>query len=112
MADLGSEERPMMRNKQRPPGVLTFLMGFIVLGLDSDRARAQWGMGYGWGWGGLGFYQAPSPTNFLNQHALTRAAGGRPARPSHSPYANNPNAYFNRVRDNGFVSHYDVRRRQ
>jgi hypothetical protein len=69
-------------------------------------------MGYGWGWGGLGFYQAPSPTNYLNQHALTRAAAGPAARPSHSPYANNPNAYINRVRDNGFVSHYDVRRRR
>ena len=31
---------------------------------------------------------------------------------SHSPYANNPNAYFNRIRDNGFVSHQDARRRR
>jgi hypothetical protein len=48
----------------------------------------------------------------LNQHALTRAAAGRQAPASHSPYSNNPNAYFNRIRDNGFVSHYDVRRRR
>jgi hypothetical protein len=46
----------------------------------------------------------------LNQHALNRGAAALQSRPSHSPYSNNPNAYFNRVRDNGFVSHYDVRR--
>jgi hypothetical protein len=48
----------------------------------------------------------------LNQHALTRAAAGLQGVPSQTPYANNPNAYFNRVRDNGFVSHYDVQRRR
>jgi hypothetical protein len=69
-------------------------------------------MGFGWGWGGLGFHNAPSPTDFLNQHALTRAAAGVQGRPSTTPYANNANAYFNRIRDNGFVSHYDVRRRR
>ncbi len=59
-----------------------------------------------------GFNQVPSPTDFLNQHALTRAAAGRPAPTSFRPYANSPNAYFNRIRDNGFVAHSDVRRRQ
>jgi hypothetical protein len=69
-------------------------------------------MGGGLGWGFAPFYQAPSPTNLLNQHALTRAAAGQAERPSHSPYRNNPNSYINRVRDNGFVPHYDVRRHQ
>jgi len=101
-----------MRNKRCPHGVLTLLLGFIVLGSGSEPVRADWGMGYGFGWGGFGFNNAPSPTNFLNQHALTRAAGGAQAPRSHSAYRNNPNAYFNRIRDNGFVSHYDVRRRQ
>src|SRR5262245_60359434 len=112
MADLGSEEPPMMRNTKRPPRVLTFLIGILVLGWGSSPARAQWGLGFGWGWGGFGFNNVPSPTDFLNQHALTRAARGMSAPSSHSPYANNPNAYFNRIRDNGFVSHYDVRRRR
>jgi len=101
-----------MRNKRRPHGVLTLLLGFIALGLCSQPALADWGMGYGWGWGGFGFHNAPSPTNFLNQHALTRAAAGSQAPPSRTPLANNPNAYFNRLRDPGFVSHYDARRRQ
>ncbi len=91
---------------------LGFLMGMTVTVLGSSPARAQWGMGGGMGWGMGGFYQAPSPTNLLNQHALTRAAAGRAERPSHGAYRNNPNSYINRVRDNGFVPHYDVRRHQ
>jgi hypothetical protein len=58
------------------------------------------------------FRLVPSPTEFLNQHVLTQAAAGRPAPTSFRPYANNPNAYFNRIRDNGFVSHSDPRRRR
>jgi len=102
----------MMSDKRRSHGVLTVVMGLIALGSGSDAARADWGMGYGWGWGGFGFSNAPSPTDFLNQHALTRAAAGAQEPRSHSPYRNNPNAYFNRLRDPGFVSHYDARRRQ
>jgi hypothetical protein len=102
----------MMRDIKRSHGLLTFLVGSGVLGLHPNHARAQWGMGYGWGWGGLNFYQPSSPTNFLNQQVLNRAAAIRQPQASHSPYANNPNSYFNRVRDNGFVSHYDVRRRR
>jgi len=88
------------------------LIGLIALGFGPDTARADWGMGYGWGWGGFGFNNAPSPTNFLNQHALTRAAAGPQGVPSRTPYANNPNSYINRLRDPGFVSHFDARRRQ
>ncbi len=32
--------------------------------------------------------------------------------PTRTPYANNPNSYINNLRDNGFVSHYDTRRRR
>jgi hypothetical protein len=69
-------------------------------------------MGLGWGWGGFGFRTVPSPTDFVNQHALARAAQGMQGPQGHNPYANNSNAYFNRVRDNGLVSHYDARRRR
>jgi hypothetical protein len=85
-----------------------FVLGFILLAWPAGQARAQWGMGWGWG---LGLRTVPSPQEYLNQHALTRAAAGRPAAPSFSPYANNPNAYINRLRDPGFTSHYDVSRR-
>jgi hypothetical protein len=112
IAETGFPEPPMTTNRKRWPRALTPVLGAMVLSLYPGEAQAQWGTGYGWGWGGFGFRNVPSPTNYLNQHALTRAAAGAPARPSHSPYANSSNAYFNRIRDNGFVSHYDVRRRQ
>src|SRR5262249_19633982 len=88
------------------------MLGLIVLCINPGRAQAQYGMGMGWGWGAFGFNNVPSPTNYLNQHALTRAGAGLQGVPSRTPYANSSNAYFNRVRDNGFVSHSDVRRRR
>jgi hypothetical protein len=112
MAETGFEVRLMTRMERRPGRALAPLIGLIVWCLASSHARAQFDMGMGWGWGGFGMRNVPSPQDFLNQHALTRAGGGMQARPSHSPYSNNPNSYFNRVRDNGFVSHFDARRRR
>ena len=100
----------MTRTKKRLPGVLPIMVGAIVLGWGSNPAQAQWDMGLGFG--GFGFHNAPSPTNFLNQHSLTNSARGAQGVPSRTPYGNSPNAYFNRIRDNGFVSHHDVRRRR
>jgi hypothetical protein len=111
-ADLGCWEQPMMHKNTCTRAVAMLALGLIVLVLHSDQALAQWGMGYGWGWGGLGMRNVPSPSDYLNQHALTRAAAGAQGVPSRTPYSSSSNAYFNRVRDNGFVSHYDVRRRQ
>jgi hypothetical protein len=90
------------------PRLMIFLAGAAVLALETSSAQAQWG----WGWGGFGgFNYTSSPTDYLNQWSLSNASrAGPPA--SRSPYAGNPNAYFNRVRDNGFVPHFDVRRRQ
>src|SRR5262245_22487382 len=100
-----------MKPRRRPYRLLAVLVGMSVLVLGSNRARAIYDMGYGCGRGLMGMRQVPSPTSFLNQHALTSAARG-PQGPSRTPYANNPNAYFNRIRDNGLVSHYDARRRR
>jgi hypothetical protein len=60
----------------------------------------------------MGFRPAPSPTDFLNNHALIRSGQGPQGPTQNRPYAGNPNAYFNRIRDNGFVSHSDIARRQ
>jgi hypothetical protein len=98
-----------MKINRRFSRLLTLVAGTSVLVWGSNRAQAIFDMGFGWGWGMMG--QVPSPTGFLNQHALI-AAGRGPQGPSRTPYANNPNAYFNRIRDNGFVSHYDARRRR
>jgi hypothetical protein len=95
------------------PHSLAFFVGMIVLATDARPARAQYGMGMGWGWGGFGAMPSPS-TTMLNDHAIARTAAAAARMPgrSHSPYGNNPNSYFNRIRDNGFVSHRDVRRRR
>jgi hypothetical protein len=87
-----------------------------VLVATPSPARAQYGMGYGmgmgWGWG-IGMGVGPSPsTQLLNDLTVARAAAGRQGPRSNNVYAGNPNAYYNRIRDNGFVSHYDVRRRR
>jgi hypothetical protein len=105
----GFKDRPMTSDKRPPPGALTLLVGTILLGASSTPALAQ----AGWGWGVFGPLNiVPTPTDFLNQHALNRAALGRREPTSFRPYANSSNAYFNRIRDNGFVNHSDVRRRQ
>jgi hypothetical protein len=86
-------------------------VGAAAMGLGTPEAKAQFigpGM-WGWGWGG--FHQVPSPTNFLNDHALVNAArAGRP--PSNNVYAGNPNSYVNRLRDNSFTPSYNVQRRR
>src|SRR3954447_7061230 len=81
----------------------------ILLGPGSSPTRAQWGFGDGFMGG---FNYVPSPTDFLNSHALIQAGRGQQAPASFRPYANNPNSFHNRLRDNGFVPSYDVRRRQ
>lgn len=86
-------------------------LGLLVLSsITGGDARAQWGMGMGWGM--FGVPESPS-TRFLNDHAKARipSAAARQSR-TLSPYAGNSNSYLNRVRDNGFTSHYDTRSRR
>jgi hypothetical protein len=82
-----------------------------AMGVASPEARAQFGGPGMWGWGWGGFNYVPSPTNFLNDHALLNASrAGRP--PSNNVYAGNPNSYVNRLRDNSFTPSYNVQRRR
>jgi hypothetical protein len=106
----GFEERLMKWNDGRLIAVCCLLAGAMLLGPGTQKAQAQWG--FGWGWGGFGgFNYVASPTDFLNQQARLNASRAGPPV-SNRPYAGSPNAYFNRVRDNGFVPHYDVQRRR
>ncbi len=90
---------------------LSILLAAAVFGFWSDKAEAQYGMGFG-GFGyGFGFTPVPQPGTFINSLALT--AAGRPSTaPGGRPYAGDPNAYINHVRDNGFVEHFSVDRSQ
>jgi hypothetical protein len=57
------------------------------------------------------FRTVPSPQQFINDHALVRAAAGSKL-PSRNVYANNSNSYINRIRDNGFNPHYGTESRR
>ena len=98
----------MTRYQTRSPGVTTLLVGIILLASTSNSARAQFGYGGFMG----GFNYVPSPTDFLNSHSLIQAGRGQQRPEGFRPYANNPNSFHNRLRDNNFVPSYDVRRRQ
>lgn len=83
----------------------------LLLGGAPESRAQMMGMGFGDGmWGMGGFRTVPSPTDFLNQHALQNAARATGPTSNHA-YANSSNAYFNRVRDDNFTPRYDVRRR-
>jgi hypothetical protein len=82
----------------------------LALACAPERASAQWGFGgFGYGWGG--FHPVPSPQIYLNQKSLIDAQRDTHI-PTRQPYANNPNSYINRIRDNGFVPRYAVDRRE
>jgi hypothetical protein len=99
----------MLRTNRHLPRLLGFSAAIAVLALGSSPAHAQFDMGMG---GFFGFHQVPSPTGLINQHSLAAASRPREGVASRTPYANNPNAFINKLRDPGFSSHYDVRRRR
>ncbi|MDG3002523.1 hypothetical protein [Paludisphaera mucosa] len=94
-----------MKTRQAAPALVLCL---AALAATASPARAQ---GFGYGFGGLAMPWVPSPTNAVNDWALQNAARGGQRPPSNNVYANNPNSYINRIRDNGFVSQQDARGR-
>ncbi len=96
----------MMCDRRHLPGPVFFLVVLAALFLGNTPARAQWGFGYGWGGFG-GFNYVPSPSTTINDITLSNARRAGPPAPNR-PYAGSTNAYFNNVRDNGFVPRYDV----
>jgi hypothetical protein len=99
----------MIIEKKSVYKLFKLIMGMGVLVVGSSPAWAIFDMGYGFG---FGMGMVPTPTNYLNDHALVGAARGMQGVPSRTPLAGNPNSFHNRLRDDGFVSHRDVRRRQ
>ncbi len=103
----------MLRTDRHLPRLLGFSAAIAALLLGASDAHAQFDMGMGMGMGGFfGFHQVPSPTGYLNQQALAAANRPREGVPSRTPYANNPNSFINKLRDPGFQSTYEVRRRR
>ena len=93
----------MTSNNPRLYNLLAILVATAALELGASQVHA---MGYGYGILG-GFNYVPSPGDFLNSHSLLNA--GRARGPvSNNVYANNPNAFINRIRDNGFVPHAGI----
>jgi hypothetical protein len=106
----GTPEKPNMRRRDVDQIMVCLAMA-LVPWLVPGRAEAQWGFGIGWG--APAFNSVPSPTDYLNQRALvaaSRASG--PA--SNSVYADSPNAYYNKIRDNSDAlgGHYDYETRR
>ena len=94
--------------------LLTVVLAASASGLAAGRAEAQWGMGMGGMgmgfWGGGLMPRIQQPGNFVNQVAIARMGHvGGPVR--NNVYLNRPDAYYNRVRDNGFVDRYSPDRR-
>jgi hypothetical protein len=100
----------MIIEKKSVHNLFRLMIGMAVLVLGSSPAWAIFDMGYGFGFG-MGMGQS-AVSGYLNDHALVGAARGMQGVPSRTPLAGNPNSFHNRLRDDGFVSHRDVRRRQ
>ena len=97
----------MTRNSRRR-FMSMLLVAWAALAVASSDARAQYGMG-GMGFGfGMGMRTVPSPSESINQLSLVQAQRATMGPVSNNVYANNPNSYINRVRDNGFTSHYSL----
>jgi hypothetical protein len=97
----------MTRNTRRRC-VFTFLLATAALAIFSGDARAQWGMDGGF----FGMRTVPSPSESINAQALVQAGRATMGPVSNNVYANNPNAFFNRIRDNGLSSHYSLNSRR
>jgi hypothetical protein len=101
----------MISIKKRGNVLLTAVLAVAACGFGAGQAEAQWGGGFGgfgWGFGFGGMVQQPG--DFVNQVALAQMNHVR-GPIQNNVYGGNPNAYFNHIRDNGFVDRYYPDRR-
>ncbi len=71
-------------------------------------ASAQWGYG-GFGYG---FNYQPPEIGFINQKSLLNASRATMGPVQNNVYANNPNAYINKLHDPGYLDKWDVNTRR
>jgi hypothetical protein len=98
----------MVRSNFRGLRVLSLFVAIAAFEIGAGCAEVRGDFGFGFG----AFNYVPQPTDFLNSHALVNAANAPRGPITRSVYANNPNAYINRVRDNGFTPSFGIETRR
>jgi hypothetical protein len=68
-----------------------------------DESRAQFGGGFGYG-----FNFQPPEIGFINQKSLLNASQATMGPRQNNVYANNPNAYINKLHNEGYLEKFDV----
>lgn len=98
----------MISTAKRRNLLLTAAVAVAVPAFGAGRAEAQWGgMGF---FGGNMVPLVQQPGDYVNQVALAQMNHVR-GPIQNNVYANTPNAYYNHIRDNGFVDRYYPDRR-
>jgi hypothetical protein len=98
-----------MISKLRHRFVFVLPVAIGLIGISSRGARADIG---GFGMGFMPMRMVPSPSDYINSLSLIQAGRATMGPVSRPVYANNPNSYLTRVRDNGFTPHYNISSRR
>jgi hypothetical protein len=101
----------MMTRNARHRFVFVFPVALVLIGIRATDARAEFDIG-GFGMGFMPMRMVPSPGDYINSLSLIQAGRATMGPVSRPVYANNPNSYLSRVRDNGFTPHYSVSSRR
>jgi hypothetical protein len=103
----------MVSTAKRGNVLLTAALALAASGLGASRAEAQWGFGGfgGFGFGGGLYTYVPQPVTEIDQYTMARM-GHVHGPTQNNVYSGNPNAYYNHLRDNGFVDRYYPDRRE
>jgi hypothetical protein len=98
---LSIQEKMVTKNSRQR---FYLLAGAVLFVVGANQVRAIYGMDMGF-FGG--FNPVPSPTQFINSHALIRAGQGSSA-PGPLRINNHPDSAANRARNSGFSPHYGL----
>jgi hypothetical protein len=87
-------------------------IAYAALFLAPSQARAQfrYGLGYGYGFGlGIGgFNYRSNQVRYINGRSLLNASRATMGPVPRRVYAGDPDAYYNHLRDTGYIDGYDV----
>lgn len=85
-------------------------IAYAALFFAPSQARAQFRYGYGYGFGlGIGgFNYRSNQVKYLNERSLLNASRATMGPVPRRVYAGEPDAYYNHLRDTGYIDGYDV----